>query len=251
MKYKLLASTILASTLTTAFLIQSESAQAFTWDQENHSFFTVHDGEQAGADFMDIFFRTATVNGNDTQGLTGEARFELAEDYVASTKQAKFKVTLKNTTDNNIWSSSRLSGLAFNVDPDINGASAYNGVFNQAHLNRNLSSGVGTVDVCYNVNVGNSCNGGASGGVTLGQTATFYTTLTFGQATTSFTLDKFYSRWQSLNSLDGQYNGASGVGYGEVPTPALIPSLLMSGIAALRRKQKQKEEGKDLVQQAS
>jgi len=108
--------------------------------------------------------------------------------------------------------------------------------------------GVKNVEVCY-TGGGNSCSGGGGAGVTLGQVGSFYTTLKFNEGTNGFNirLDQFYARWQSLtsaenNDLGYEYNGDSGVGYGQVPTPALVPGLVGAGIAALRRKQKETTE---------
>lgn len=230
-------------------LVAAESAHAFTWDRNTESV-TIHDGDQDIS--FDVFFYKASIDGDDTiDGLNASAKFSLLDRFDASTKQARFKVDLSNFSNADIWSSARLTGMAFNVDPNLKAASfdgdAGTG-FDKAIVDGKYPEGVKNVDVCY-TGGGNSCSGGGNAGLTLGKTGSFYTTLKFDTTLDRFDihLDTFLARWQSLTSnIDGKYGDtykdASGVGYGQVPTPALIPAIIGSGVAALRKRKKQTKQ---------
>jgi len=231
-----------------ALVAVAEPAQAFSWDVENREWVIIHDGDENIS--FDVFFYNATIEGENVEGLNAKATFSLLGAFDATTKQADFKVDLENFSDGSLWYSARLSGLAFDVDPnlaDSRDAVTASGIFNNAFVDSNYPEGVKTVEVCYSD--GGSCSGGGGGGVTLGDTGSFYTTLKFDSVADNFNIrmDSFVSRWQSLtsqkdNRLDYEYSGDSGVGYGQVPTPALIPALIGSGIAALRKRKKENAE---------
>ena len=243
MNRNLLAGTFLASALVGAAFVGAEPANAFSWDVTNREWVTINNGDSDIS--FDVFFYQATIGRKDVEGLNAEAKFTLDGAFDASTNQARFRVDLKNTSNRDLWASSRLSGIAFAVDPDLYGAEVDSGgTFNKALVGGKYPEGIKDVEVCYTG--GGSCAGGGNAGVTLGNVGSFYTTLKFNEGTNGFNikLDQFYARWQSLdsqknNALGYQYKGDSGVGYGQVPTPALVPGLVGAGIAALRRRKQQ------------
>jgi hypothetical protein len=266
MRYKLWIGTLLTGALASIFLIGSEPARAFQWDPEDTSWITLGSEDLKGTSF-DVWFYDATINSQNVAGLDAKATFTLDHDFGNPTDSLRFRVDLWNMADTNIWSSARLSGIAFAVAPDVTSATIDNdGLFDNVVVDdpttqrdeAQYPENFKVIDVCYTD--GTSCQGGQSGGLNLGETGHFYTTLNFGQNISSLriNMDNFAIRWQSLTSnpngssgtgYGNTYVGDSGVGYGEVPTPALIPSLLGAGIAALRRKQKEveNEEEKQLV----
>ncbi|MEL6382250.1 MAG: cistern family PEP-CTERM protein [Cyanobacteria bacterium J06626_18] len=243
MDRKLSTGMLLLSTLSVALMLPTESASAFSWDQDN-DIITIHNGDAKGQ-YFDIFFWDAFSGDKLLEGLEAEARFTLEDDFDASSGSAKFKVDVTNNSDGTIWDSASVTGLGFAVDPDVAGATS-DGVFDNAYVGAQ-KTGLDQVELCYSN--GHSCtSGGQNGGVKLGDTASFYTTLNFGSGVTdsfSFFLDGFYANFKG----DSDGLGYSADAAGEVPTPALIPGLIGAGIAALRRKQKgQDDEG---VQQSA
>ncbi|MEO1298219.1 MAG: cistern family PEP-CTERM protein [Cyanobacteria bacterium J06636_16] len=241
MNRRLSAGIWLLSTLSIAVLSSTESAHAFSWNEDNNTI-TIDDGDAKGQSF-DIFFWDAFARDNkvegasaqELEGLTAEARFTLEEDFDAATGSAQFKVDITNTSDGSIWDSSSIVGFGFGSDPDVVSASS-SGVFNSTYVGE-PETGVNDIEVCYSN--GLSCTtGDQNSGIQLGETASLYTTLKFGQVADTFNLilDEFYVGWQG-DSSSLEYSGAAD-SYGEVPTPALIPGLIGAGLAALRRQQK-------------
>lgn len=129
--------------------------------------------------------------------------------------------------------SSRVSGFAFNTDPEIIGA-ASTGTYSFTQLDGNYPNGIGRVDVCFLGASTGSCAGGGSGGVFDGQSGTGTLSLDFGGAITGLTLDDFFVRYQSITGIPGVTTASgqqtSSSGGSEVPAPNM---LLLFGIAAL------------------
>ncbi len=144
-------------------------------------------------------------------------------------------------TGDNFINTGRVTGISFNVDPDVSAVTA-SGVFGTARLNKTFPGGVGKVDVCY-TNV-QTC-GGSKAGVAIGDTGIFTTTLSWGSSLSSFTLSDFYARYQGIDlGTTPEVEDYSGIGAGTVPTPAMLPGLIGMGIAAWRKK---KQQAKDAV----
>lgn len=197
---------------------------------------SVNDIDTVGSSF-DVFF-DGNVNGTDVQGLSGQATFTLSSFSNDGTDTtALFNVSLTNTSSSPI-TGSRISSLGFDIDPNISSASS-SGTFNIAVLNGSFPNGFGDIELCVKDGGGsNNCQGGGSGGVTLGNTGTFDIGLTWaGNVVTAFDLSNFGVRYQSINSPT--LSGASGTGQGTpVPEPlTLLGSSMAFGFATyLKRK---------------
>jgi hypothetical protein len=143
-----------------------------------------------------------------------------------------FNYALTNTGSTSDSISSRVSGFAFNTDPEIVGA-ASTGTYSFTQLDGSYPNGVGRVDVCFKGADTGSCAGGGSGGVFDGQSGTGTLSLDFGGAIAGLTLDDFFVRYQSIDGILG-VTSASGrqtsSGGSEVPAPNM---LLLFGMAAL------------------
>ena len=97
---------------------------------------------------------------------------------------------------------SRVSGFAFNTDPDIDSASS-TGTYGYTNTSSNYPNGIGTVDVCFQARRTGSCAGGGSGGVFENDTGSGTLSLNFGTAPAALTLDDFFVRYQSISGIDG------------------------------------------------
>ena len=108
---------------------------------------------------------------------------------------------------NNSTITSRVSGFAFNTNPDVNAGTA-SGLFPNLRFDGSYPNGVGSVGVCLN-DGGNSCQGGGNGGLMNGAAAgngSF--TLDFGNTTpATLTLSNFAVRYQSLTVGSGSGTG--------------------------------------------
>jgi hypothetical protein len=173
-----------------------------------------------------------------------------------------FDYALTNTgaTDDSV--SSRVSGFAFNTDPEIEGADS-TGTFGTANLDKNYPNGIGKVDVCFIGGNGKSCAGGGGGGVFDGETGSGTLALDFGEtAPLSLTLDDFFVRYQSIEGLGnitsasgrqiatsstsgGSTSGGSTSGGTEVPAPGVLGLLAMAVLAAfgIRRRKPRVQPG--------
>ena len=123
--------------------------------------------------------------------------------------------------NNDSTTTARLSGFAFNTNPNPTGA-AVTGAFNNSNLSGNYPEGYGTVDVCF-TDGGGSCAGGGSGGFFQGNTGTGNFSLTFAEVMNSVSFDSFVTRFQSISGVSG---GTSGIGLGSVVqgnTPITAP----------------------------
>ena len=177
-------------------------------------------------------------------GLTSTAKFTLTG--VTPTSYT-FNYSLSNTTSDPV--NSRVSGFAFNTDPNISSATS-TGAFSYTTLGGNYPNGIGSVDVCFKDASTGSCAGGGSGGLFDGQTGIGSFTLNFAQPLTSLTLSDFFVRYQSIT---GAGNISSGSGTGTltstggststggtpVPEPGMVGLLgaALAGLALARRRQ--------------
>jgi hypothetical protein len=113
-----------------------------------------------------------------------------------------FDYALTNTGATGDSVSSRVSGFAFNTDPEIVGASS-TGTYNFTQLDGSYPNGIGRVDVCFKGADTGSCAGGGSAGVFDGQSGTGTLALDFGSAIGALTLDDFFVRYQSIEGIAG------------------------------------------------
>lgn len=144
--------------------------------------------------------------GASIDGLTGSTTFTLTG---VSGNDYTFSYDVTNTSSAPV-TGSRLSGFAFNTDPNITGAAA-TGDFAFATLNANYPNGIGTVDVCFKDANNPSCAGGGSGGADMGMSGTGTFTLSFASPVSALTLSDFYVRYQSITGVPG-VSSATGAG---------------------------------------
>lgn len=242
MKHTLLAGVLTLGALTTAPLLQATPAQAFTFAPGKMSVgITAAD---VGNSFLAEFngqVDDVGITSTNVDGLKSRATFTVASFTSTS---IVLNILLENISTDPI-TESVVSLLGFRSNPQIASASS-TGDFGVTVLNDSISAfGGADVNVCFKEGGNrNNCDGG-KGGVDLGQSASFRTTLNFNQdISAGLFLDEFGVRYQGI---EGEINGRlvsdfSGTGVGQVPTPALLPGLLGMGLAALRNKKKQEEE---------
>lgn len=188
----------------------------------------------AGSGGTAILNFNGNSEGNNIPGLTAQLSLTflglLNGDY-------SFSYSLLNNSTIN----SRVSGMAFNSNPDILGGSA-SGVFTNlisGGNNQVYPNGVGAVEVCFQSS-GNSCAGGGNGGVDDGPIAgNGLFTLDFGVNTTpaTITLSNFAVRYQELAVGSGSGTGRI---VGSVPEPGTWAMMLIGfggmGVALRRRR---------------
>jgi hypothetical protein len=175
--------------------------------------------------------------GTTVAGLTSTAKFTLTS--VTPTSYT-FSYSVSNTTSDPV--NSRLSGFAFNTDPNISSANS-TGAFSYTTLGANYPNGIGSVDACFKDAATNSCAGGGSGGLFDGQSGTGSFSLNFAQPLTSLTLSDIFVRYQSITGA-GTISSGSGSGTltssggTPVPEPGMIGLLggALAGIALARRR---------------
>ncbi len=157
-----------------------------------------------------------------------------------------FNYALTNTGTTGDSISSRVSGFAFNTDPNIVGASS-TGTYSFANVGGNYPNGIGQVDVCFKGASTGSCAGGGSAGVFDGQTGTGTLSLDFGGAIGGLTLSDFFVRYQSIEGLSGVTSASgrqtgsstsSSSGGSEVPAPGMLVIFAMALLALVAPKRR-------------
>jgi hypothetical protein len=191
---------------------------------------------------------TITFDGNvdnaTVAGLSG--LLTLSFGGIDASNHWLFNYTLDNTSTID----SRISGFAFNTNPDVAGGAATTGLFPDlitfhASGGQNYPNGVGSVEVCLLMRNGdgNSCTGGANGGVenddgVLG--GSFYLTFAGDTQPGAIDLNTFHVRYQSIDA-PGIGDSGTGNAVPGVPEPATWAMMLLGfGAvgAAMRRDKK-------------
>ncbi len=240
MKKCLLSASILTALIG---LPLAQPAAAITFDNSK-SFFTIDTNADVG-ESIDVFFN-GIVEGKEIPGLTSEARFTV-ESIVNNA--ITLSVALSNTSSTPI-TGSRVSVLGLNIDSEGTAPTATStGVFTKVATNGNIPQ-ANTIpqlekigEFCFTIG---NCAGGANGGVNFGNSDSFSPVFTFDTLPQFVTFNNFFVRYQSLESdTTIALGSSSGVGVGEVPTPALLPGLVGMGVAALRKQRKSEEVEQD------
>ncbi|MBI4902604.1 MAG: cistern family PEP-CTERM protein [Acidobacteria bacterium] len=157
--------------------------------------------------------------------------------------QVSFLFDLSNTSSSPV-STSRVSGIAFNTDPDLVDTSdnSVSGIFNTIVVGPNLPNQIGTVEFCVTAV---NCTGGGGSGVTKGSTATGNTaSLYFAANTSQITIQDAYVRYQDVSCTTGTTCPGSATGSadpsGSVPEPSTYAlfGLGLAGIVAARHQRR-------------
>ena len=181
------------------------------------------DGDVTPTGTESINFNGLTESGGSqvlVNGLTASLDYLLqsvTHDGGAGTNDWVFQMSVTNTTT--APTTSTLTAIGFDMGgygAIISGST--DGVyFSEVDLNGQFPMGLGRLDVCV-TGFNGQCAGGG-GGLTAGQSETFYLMLTMSDSITSFTIDNFAVRYQAING-DG-FEGASGIGLvTTIPEPA-------------------------------
>ena len=203
------------------------------------------DADEIGEDYT-ITFDGFVDGGPSLDGLSSQLVLTLTS-ILNGVYNFDYSLTNTGATDDSV--SSRVSGFAFNTDPEIDGASS-TGTYNFTNLDSNFPNGIGRVDVCFLGQRTGSCAGGGSGGVFDGETGSGTLSLDFGAtAPLALTLDDFFVRYQSITGL-GDITSASGrqitssSGGTEVPAPGMagLLGLAVLGAFGLRRRKRISEK---------
>ncbi|MXO86425.1 cistern family PEP-CTERM protein [Altererythrobacter aurantiacus] len=149
-----------------------------------------------------------------------------------------FEYTVTNTSTSG-GPDSRVSGFAFDMDPQATSGSAMGAYDNLNLVGTYPVGGIG-VDACLSNNNGNGCSG--QGGALLGSAATGTFTLGFDESLDSLTLGDFYVRYQSLNGVGT--GSAIGREVPAVPEPGTWALLLLGFgfVGAAMRRPRQRQE---------
>jgi hypothetical protein len=218
-----------------AFAATPALADAITFDSSNvGTTYTLN---------YDGFSDSTTIS-----GLTAETSFTLTS---ISGNSYNFDYAVTNTSSTPI-TGSRVSGFAFDTDPDITSA-ASSGSFGYTTVGGSYPNGIGEVDVCFKDASTGSCAGGGGGGLDIGTSGSGSFTLTFAQPVSAVTLSDFFVRYQSISGA-GDVTSATGSGTQtsstttsggtQVPEPGMLGLLGGALIAtALLRRRRRREDG--------
>ncbi|HWR15594.1 MAG TPA: cistern family PEP-CTERM protein [Terriglobales bacterium] len=148
----------------------------------------------------------------------------------------KTNLTFSMSIYNNSTFDSRVATVGFNTTPTImSTGNTVTGVYDTVDVSGNFPYGIGTVEFCFSdVN----CAGGASGGVTKGNTGTAAASLFFAGDISSVAFDNIYLKYQSVNIPGVMTDGSLGGVPGDGPPPPRLPepaglALLGAGMTGL------------------
>lgn len=147
--------------------------------------------------------------------------------------QVQFDYVISNTSTNPI-TGSRLANFAISTTPDIlaTNLNTVSGAFNTVQLNATQPNGVGTVEICFTAQ---SCPGGGSDGIAVGQSGSGSATLNFLGSIHSFAVDHSFVRYQAITCTDGATCNPSASGIPSAPSDDSVPepstyALISSGL---------------------
>jgi len=202
------------------------------------------DSGDVGTSFTIDFDGFTDAATNTIDNLTSSITFTLQQVTGSS---YIFDYLVDNTTSGGL--TSNLSSFAFDVDPDISGASV-DGAYSFAFVADGQGSDpsypnqVGQVDVCFKAANSGSCSNG--GGVSEGSSGSGSLTLNFDSAASEITLSDFFVRYQGISgagdvtSATGQSTTSSSSSGTQVPEPGMLGllglSLLGAGFMHRRRR---------------
>ncbi len=175
---------------------------------------------------------------NVIPGLTAQVTYS---NFVFTNVSGATQVQFDFSVHNNSTITSRVSGLGFNSNPNVNvSTSTVSGgpdFFNNVNSG-NYPNAIGNVDFCFINGSGNSCAGGGGTGILDGQTEAGTAVLKFSSLFTTLTFDNFYVRYQSLNycatpGCTNPVTSAAGTAVSTVPEPRLILFLSAGVIGVL------------------
>lgn len=207
----------LAFSVVPALLLLSAPAQAVIPIPANAVTLKAAQAGTAAAQFTRDY--NGYINESLNSALSGSILFQLTS-VTNGGKTWNFSATITNTSHAPL-TSARISGFGFSTDGTLSGVSAgsgtfQNGVFNNSRgLNVNQLSP--NVQVCFTA--GSNCTGGGGNGLRMGApypSTTQNFSLNFSLARTALTISNFIMRYQSISG--GGFNGASGSGFGSVPS---------------------------------
>lgn len=180
----------------TAITINSSSTVSINYNGFYSDAQTLIPGLTATVDLTDFTFTSVTIDG---QAAT----------------QVQFNYAITNTSTSPV-TDSRITNFAFDTTPNIlaTNLNTVTGAFTSIEINSTQPNGIGSVEICL---TGQSCPGGGSGGIGMGQTGTGAATLNFLGSFHSFDLDHSYVRYQSVACASGSACNPSANGIPSAP----------------------------------
>ena len=204
------------------------------------SMITFEEGDAASIEYNGM------IDGEEQPGLS--ARTDLLFASASEDENALyFDIELENTSDDDIWDRSRLSGFGFTADPAVDKVAISGGpdASDWTATEDKQLPGLFDVDICLaSSESGNVCGTGG-GGLEIDESAAFTLKMTFDSdngAPDALDLTEFGVRWQSLDSEHLELKGESGVGTPttQVPEPGMLAllgvGLVAVGLASFRRR---------------
>ncbi|GGD51764.1 cistern family PEP-CTERM protein [Erythrobacter arachoides] len=147
-------------------------------------------------------------SGSTVDGLTSTLNLTLESTDGSS---YVFSYSVDNTTSGGL--TSNVSSFAFNVDPDIVGASVdgayqYTFVTDGRGSDPSYPNQIGAVDVCFKARSSGSCSNG--GGVAEGESGSGTLTLFFDPEASQINLSDFFVRYQGITGAGGVTSATGG-----------------------------------------